>query len=211
MYTGMCSDPKTDLLAPLLAELKRLEAYLGQGASVRIWYSDAPYSLCGLYHLCSILLKWGNAVYTVKMPEYLSAPRFITRYQNLGEVPPDVFSTFLTAEKRLSRLEIQMYAMHWENLKKDNSPLRAVVNGRVIGVPESFYDFLIWKHLTKRPVRQVLLICELVGQYQLSVGDWWYARRIDLLITQGKILISEDSADKMQRMLYAGPTLRFEE
>ena len=29
-----------------------------------------------------------------------------------------------------------MYAMHWENLKKDNSPLRAVVNGRVIGVPE---------------------------------------------------------------------------
>ena len=30
-----------------------------------------------------------------------------------------------------------MYAMHWENLKKDNSPLRAVVNGRVIGVPES--------------------------------------------------------------------------
>ena len=78
-------------------------------------------------------------------------------------------------------------------------------------MPESFYDFFIWKHLTKNPVRQILLICDLVGQYQLSVGDWWYAQRIDLLITQGKILISEDSADKMQRMLYAGPTLRFEE
>ena len=55
---GQSSDPKADLLAPLLTELKRLETYLGQGASVRIWYSNAPYSLCGLYHLCSILLSF---------------------------------------------------------------------------------------------------------------------------------------------------------
>ncbi|HIS30433.1 MAG TPA: hypothetical protein IAB44_02640 [Candidatus Limivivens intestinipullorum] len=72
-------------------------------------------------------------------------------------------------------------------------------------MPESFYDFLIWKHLTKRPVRQVLLIGKLMGQYQLSVKDWWYAQRIDQLIAEGEILIVEDAPDKFQRMLCAGP------
>ena len=32
-------------------ELRRLESFLDQGETVRIWYGDAPYSRCGLYHL----------------------------------------------------------------------------------------------------------------------------------------------------------------
>lgn len=37
-----------------------------------------------------------------------------------------------------------MYALEWTDLVNENSPLRAVINGKLIGVPEDFYDFRIW-------------------------------------------------------------------
>ena len=37
------------------SELARLRNDLENGEPIRIWYSDAPYSLCGFYHLCSWL------------------------------------------------------------------------------------------------------------------------------------------------------------
>ena len=36
------------------AELQRLKQYLEQGETVRIWYSDAPYSICGFYSVCNL-------------------------------------------------------------------------------------------------------------------------------------------------------------
>ena len=47
-----------------------------------------------------------------------------------------------------------MYAMLWGILAEENSPLRAVVNNRVLSVPEDFYDFLIWKWLKDAPVNK---------------------------------------------------------
>ena len=35
----------------------------------------------------------------------------------------------------------------------------------------------------------------------LSVGDWWYARRIEYYIKQGKIRVIEDSENKYARMI----------
>lgn len=84
---------------------------------------------------------------------------------------------------------------------RDNSPLRAVIGNRVVGVGEDFYDFLIWKHLTEEGVRQAKLIGNLLGRYQLSVGDWWYAKRIQHHIDRGRIEIVEDSERKYGRLI----------
>lgn len=94
-----------------------------------------------------------------------------------------------------------MYAAFWQELKEDNSPLRAVINGRVTGVPEDFYNFLIWKNITQKPVKQARLIGDILGKNQLSVGDWWYAKRIQTFIEQGKIKIIEDSKNRYARMI----------
>ena len=51
-------------------ELKRLQEFLEKGESVRIWYSNAPYSICGFYHLCSLLQNCENEIFVVKLPEY---------------------------------------------------------------------------------------------------------------------------------------------
>ena len=91
--------------------------------------------------------------------------------------------------------------MLWGILVEENSPLRAVINNRVLSVPEDFYDFLIWKWLKDVPVKEARLIGDIIGHSQLGVGDWWYARRIEYHIQQGKIQVIEDSENKYARMI----------
>ena len=47
-------------------ELSRLKRFLDDGETVRIWYSDAPYSRCGFYHLCRILQCGKRALQSIR-------------------------------------------------------------------------------------------------------------------------------------------------
>lgn len=174
-------------------ELDRLRSYLKNGETIRVWYCDAPYSKCGFYHLCSILKTFDNDIRTVKLPEYIVKTDSIVSYQSWGEVAAEEFAGFLPREKALSRAEIFLYSTLWDQLKEDNSFLRTVINGKVIGVPDNYYDFLIFKRLTKQPVTEARLIGSILGYYQIGIGDWWYAKRINHLIEQGKIKVVQDS------------------
>lgn len=183
-------------------ELARLVQYLKDGETVRIWYSDAPYSRCGYYHLCTLLQHYENEVYVIKLPEYIvRADRTIVLYKSWGEVAAEEFASFLPYEKKLFKEEVRMTAGHWSGLVEDNSPLRAVINGKVIGVPQDFYDFLIWKKLTSDPVREAALIGDLLSNSQTCIGDWWYAKRIEHYIRQGVIKVERDSEDKYARVI----------
>lgn len=182
-------------------ELGRLTNYLAQGEPVRIWYSDVPYSMCGFYYLCTVLRKYENEVRVVKLPHHKIRLNAIVSYQHWGEVASEEFADFLICEKTLSREEISMYSIRWNELREDNSPLRAVVNGKVLGVPEDFYDFLIWRNLTEEPVKQARLIGDILGGNQIGISDLWYAKRIDFFIEQGEIAIVEDSENKYARTI----------
>lgn len=182
-------------------ELFRLKQFLDNGEIIRIWYSDAPYSRCGFYHLCRTLIKYDNEIRAVKIPEYIVRENIITSYKNWGEVAEEEFAGFLSYEKRLSKGEVRMYASLWSELVEDNSPLRSVINGKVLGVPEDFYDFQIWKRLTEKPVKEARLIGDIMGCSQISVGDWWYAKRIEYYIQHKKIRIVEDSVNKYARTI----------
>ena len=84
---------------------------------------------------------------------------------------------------------------------EDNSPFRTVVNGKVLSVPEDFYDFLIFRRLTDKPIKEARLLGDILGHSQISVGDWWYAKRINHYIAQRKIRVVEDSENKYARMI----------
>lgn len=182
-------------------EIERLENYLKENETVRVWYSNAPYSMCGFYQLCQLLLKYDNEIRAVKLPEHKVCENFIVSYKNWAEVAAEEFAGFLQQEKVVSREELRLYAGLWSELKEDNSPLRTVINGKVIGAPEDFYDFLIWKKLGKNPVKEAHLIGDILGYYPISVGDFWYAKRIDFYIEQGRIKVTEDSGKKYARMI----------
>lgn len=163
-------------------ELLRLKKYLEDGETIRIWYSDAPYSICGFYSLCQILHNYNNEIHIVKLPEYVVKEKSIITYRSWGEVAAEEFAGFLSYEKILTKEEERMYAHLWIELMEGNSPLRAVINGRVTGVSEDFYDFLIWKRLTGKPIKEARLIGDILGYYHIGMGDWWFAKRIEHFI-----------------------------
>lgn len=70
-----------------------------------------------------------------------------------------------------------------------------------MGVPEDFYDFLIWKEMSGKPQKEARLIGNILGKYPVNMGDWWYAKRIEHFIDEGKIQVVEDSENKYARMI----------
>lgn len=188
-----------------MQEIHRLTAYLNAGNFIRVWYSDAPYSRCGLYYLCHflyyVLKKYTDKIYVVKLPEYIVREKNIILYQTWGEVAAEEFARFLPCEKILTKQEVHMCALLWNELVTDNSPLRAMVNGKIIGVPEDFYDFIIFKKLTHKPVKVCRLIGDILGSYPIGIWDWWYAKRILYYIKIGKIKVLSDSEKLYARLI----------
>ncbi|WMJ89191.1 DUF1835 domain-containing protein [Anaerocolumna sp. MB42-C2] len=185
-----------------IKEFSRLLEFLKKGESIRIWYSDSPYSLCGLYYLCHILRNYSNDTFVVKLPEYVQTDiNTIKKYCNWGEVSAEEFSQFLVYEKKITLSEIRMFGNQWVELVENNSPLRAVINGNLIGVPEDFYDFLIRRRLSSNPAKEARVIGDILGYYPLGIGDWWYASRIEHMIKAGSIRVVEDSERKYARTI----------
>lgn len=185
-----------------IREYRRLMEFMENGEPVRIWYSQTPYSLCGLYWLCSRMDGQEQEVYAVEMPPYTEcSDGVIITHHSWGNVEAEKFSTFLKYQRRLSANERRMLGSKWMELTEDNSPLRAVVNGELVGVPEDFYDFLILREITEAPVKEARLIGDILGKYPLQVGDWWYAFRIEQMIRAGKIRVLQDAKQKYTRMI----------
>lgn len=184
-----------------LQELNLFKDFLHKGEKIRIWYSDAPYSRCGLYWLCSLLENIDNEKYIVKLPEYFVLKDGIASYENWNEASEEHFLECLAYEKKLTKQDILYFTRQWDELVNNHSLLRAFVNGKMIGVPEDFYDFQIWKHLKNELIMEANLIGKIMLDYQNSVADWWYARRIEYYIQQKKIKVIKDSKSKYERMI----------
>lgn len=198
---NMENEKETQDYADSYMQMQKLKIYLEAGESIRIWYSDAPYSRCGLYHLCNILNCYENEIYLVKLPEYVVHGKTICFYKNWGEVAAEEFAGFLSGERIVSKEELRMYASLWNELVEDNSPLRAMVNGKMIGVPEDFYDFMILNRITTKPIKECRLIGDIIGHNQASIGDWWYAKRIQHFIEEGLIKVLEDAEKPCARLI----------
>lgn len=184
-------------------ELQKLDSYLEKGEPIRVWYDSAPYSVCGLLWLCGRLRALANSIemYVVKLPRTITYGKTAVVRTNWGEVRPGEFVKLLPLQRRLKSIEITMNAVSWDGLQSQNAPLRAVVNGSVMSVPASFYDFLIWKNLDAKPIKEAVLIGKILGNDNIGVRDWWYARRIDKFIAQNRIKVVKDSPRKYERLI----------
>jgi len=162
------------------------------GIPIRIWKSNAPYSICGFYFVCNILRSIDCNISVVSLPGYypISGDK-IVEYSHWGEVEAGKFYQFLPLEKQLTQIEKRIVSNHWHDLILENSPLRAIVNGKLTSVPEHFYDFIIEKNLPDNDFVMARFIGKLLGEYSLGISDSWYALRIDKMIEENKLIVVE--------------------
>lgn len=208
MYTINGMDDKNTLKSlektwnKYLAEVERLKNYAALGEDIRLWYSDAPYPASGFHYACNLLKDYNCRVFVVKLPGYMQiSDNEIQSYSSWGEVDAGKFYKFLPLAKELSECELRFFSSAWDELKDEGSTLRAVVSGKVIGVPEDFYDHLIKKEIPEGEFVMARLIGKVLGKYQLGVGDWWYAKRINHMIEQGELEVVQKNKEIYSQIL----------
>lgn len=162
-----------------------------KGEPIRIWASNNPDEMCGLYWLMEQLRPIGFEnldVTLVKLPDFEERPDgVVVQYIGWGEMEPDRWGKMAMLGKKLPANYIRGLANQWKHLQRENTPLRAVVNGQLVSVPENLYDSFILREINaqKEDFMEANIIGSLLGKYQLGIGDGWISMRMEHFIQEG--------------------------
>lgn len=192
-------DPSDDLklVDQLPKTLDTVLARAANGEALRIWYSDTPDDLCGLYWLMTELeelKKPLGTVYVVKLPEYEYLDNTVVSHRGWGEVSPGDWHRYTALAQPTTPIFRRQCAMRWRMLQKENAPLRAVISGRLHGVPETFYDHFIRREIDFQPFEfmEAEVVGRVLGVYELGIGDAWIALRIEKIMEEGTLVVVSD-------------------
>ena len=159
------------------------------GETVRVWYSQQPDELCGMYFLLERLESAGatGPVSLVKLPQWEErSDGTLVHRIGWGEVGPGEWGRLAAAAYTPSPVRRHFFANCWRDLRWKNAPLRAVVNGQLMGVPVDFYDgFIRWEiAAADREFHQAHVIGQVLGRGP-RIGDAWVALRMEEMIRTG--------------------------
>jgi len=186
-----------------VSDLEKLLSRAQAGESARIWYSDAPYATCGLYHVIHLLQGCECDITVVKLPGYLPLGDQGARSAvSWAEVCPGELADYLPSAVAMPKCVRQAISAEWQGLMRQNARLRVVVNGRLQSAAADFYDSFIRRQVPDGHFKVAQLIGHVLGQCQLGVGDWLIADRIKQMIKSGELLMVE------QATAFYGTTLK---
>lgn len=189
-----------ELIENINEGLKKVRERAEAGESLRIWYSNNPDEMCGLYWFMGLLEEWKvhpEQVFIIKLPEWeANEEGNIVRRKCWSEVTPGEWNRYLALQQTVQPTFIQGCASHWQDLQKENSQLRAVLNGQLVSVSESIYDDFILREIAAEAdeFQEARIIGSVLGKYQLGISDSWVAMRIEEMIREGKLEVVSAAA-----------------
>lgn len=172
--------------------LEKLCAAAADGTPVRVWTAPAAEERCLFLLAMYLLQNAGGPVSAVCVP--LLQPRAdgtLCALRSLGELSPEQWHTFLPLEQPVDPAQRRAWANLWSASLWQSAPLRVMLNGTLAGVPENFFDSLLWESL---PPRKVFSAGEAVGcaLSRLSgVPDGFLAGRLHRWTGQGKLRVRQ--------------------
>ncbi len=172
-----------------LKGLKRLEEAKTTHEPVRMWVCEAsPAELCGLRLVCHLLQGADTPLSTVFVPAQIEKDGCLIEYRGMGDVDAELLGAMAAAyERPVSDALRQIYAAEWRALAGENAPLRALVNGRLLSVPEDFYDFALRAHMPEGEFRMAVLIGKTLGALP-GVSDRWLYLRTMAMLRSGELI-----------------------
>ena len=190
-----------ELLHRAKENLKTVRSRAAEGEALRVWYSNQPDELCGMYWLMAQLdpLKENcGPISLVRLPEWeVDENDNIVRKSGWGDIPPGEWHRYLPLEGPAPQVFIRSCATHWQTLQSENAPLRAMLNGQLISAPETLYDDFITREIAAEGVefQEAMIVGRVLGKYKLGIGDAWVALRIEEMIRKGILEPVNDSPE----------------
>ena len=190
---GLAEETTEQLLKAAHNSLDTLYRRAGNGDAVRIWASGSPDETCGLYWVLEQLrpIGWNSLALTlVQLPEFEQKPDgTVVQYTSWGEVAPHRWGALARLGKPLPANLAAAMATRWRSLQEENMPLRAVLNGQLVSMPESLYDPFILREIDAEAgdFLEARVVGRVLGKYRFGIGDAWVATRIEQFIQQGML------------------------
>ena len=179
--------------------LQSVRKDIAAGEPLRIWYSDSPGDLCGLYWFMAQiepLLEQCGEISLLKLPqwEYDEETDTFISHRTWGEVDPGQYHRYLSQKTPAPAPLCKNLASKWKTLQQENAPLRAVVNGHLFSVPETFYDDFIGREIEAEEgqFHESAFIGRMLDKYQLGISDSLIALRIEAMIQDRRLEVVED-------------------
>ncbi|MCI8497372.1 MAG: DUF1835 domain-containing protein [Clostridiales bacterium] len=199
-----------ELIQSTMESLRAVLSRFAGGETLRIWYSSQPDELCGMHWLLAQLdglYPTDGQIQLVRLPEWeVQEQGHIVRKNGFGEVSPAEWSRYLALQTSAPAGYCRSCALHWRMLQAENAPLRASLNGRLVSMPESFYDDFILREIAEEEdtFSQALVIGRMLGKYQLGISDSFVALRMEAMIQAGileAVTDAEGDAPSYHRIL----------
>ena len=169
--------------------LKRLNQAKETLEPVRMWIcASDPAELCGLYFVCREMADTQTPLSVVRVPVQIEKDNSIVSYRNTGDINPEELGKYTEYEEPISVLQRSVFANIWSGLVSDNAPLRAVINGSLMGVPEDFYDFAMRVNMPDGEFAIALLIGRTLSNMP-GIGDHWLYLRTQAMLKSGELVM----------------------
>lgn len=195
IYPNDPSDGNFDVTSELLTALNAIRERAALGEDIRIWYSNQPDELCGLYWFMAELQPLEEQLGTVlivKLPEHeYRENNTVVNHVSWGEIPPGEWHGYIILAETTTSVFRRHCAARWGELQTENASLRAMLNGKLVSVPENIYDDFIFREIAVEgdEFHEANLIGRVLGKYQLGIGAAWVAHRIEKMIDEAKLIV----------------------
>lgn len=200
-----------EMIDRVKGSLNVISGRLKEGEPIRIWYSNNPDELCGMYWLMNWLRQFykdmNPTIYVVKLPEYEEKDEgTILQSGSWRNISAEEWSQYVSLQEQVSETYVRMCAIQWKELQQENAMLRAELNGRLASVPENIYDYYILREIVAGEVifNEARLIGKVLGKYRLEISDSLIHLRIEKMIEDGKLEVvmqAEKDMPVYRRML----------
>lgn len=93
-----------------------------------------------------------RAVALIRLPPWVQREDgVVVRKSGWGQVRPEEWSGYQSLAQTAPSAFIQGCAARWRELQKENGPLRGMLNGQLVSLPEDVYDSFIFREIEAEP------------------------------------------------------------
>lgn len=114
-------------------------------------------------------------------------------YRGVGELDPEAAPLFYRKCRRVPECEAKLLYSRWEQLVRENAPLRVIENGRPVSAPADYYDAAILENTPTEETVAAFVVGRTLGTH--AVNDCLIFERIRVLAASGELELVKDGGN----------------